>query len=566
MAPTTTTHAGALRTLLQSWQRSLRTLSMYLPNNPVRQQAVEAIREGLSSVWQHSSSLELTVSETGLQWESETVLSIEDKSESLAWTLFRDGIRRIAFSPGAESEEIVTFLGLVQQARALTDEDKDDLRTLFWSADFEFIRHTVAQLEEGEADPMGESTSVGHTPRPTPEEVRESIREETADLGEDRQDDEAGTQATVNPEEFESTLYSFDAHEMDYLSAEIHREYEQNLNENVLSMLFDIFETRSDSGVREEVISVLGDLLPTLLGSGDFQSVVYFISEGRVALKRADELAKEHDRLMAGLTRILSNPDAVGQLIEALDTATIKPSTEAVEKLCALLTPVVLSTVLMSYGGVTDEKTRAILGRAAARMAESRPIALGEALKSSERVVVREALRLVAERGVRGVGDQLAGLVKSDVVGIRAALVPALAAAPSPETMEALVTLIEDSDSDVRTSAVEALAAKHFEGAVLVLEEAILGKAIRSRELTERRAFFEAYGTIAGGLGVSNLKGILFRTGFWRPVDADTRACAAMALGTVGSPSARSALQRATKDREPVVRSAATRALRQEPE
>ena len=101
---------------------------------------------------------------------------------------------------------------------------------------------------------------------------------------------------------------------------------------------------------------------------------------------------------------------------------------------------------------------------------------------------------------------------------------------------------------------------------MLALEEAVLGKEIRSRDLTERRAFFEAYGTIAGGLGVSNLQGILFRTGFWRPVDADTRACAAMALGNVESPSARVALQRATKDREPVVRSAAMRALRQEPQ
>ena len=36
--------------------------------------------------------------------ESEIVLPIEDKSESLGWTLFRDGIRWIAFSPGVERE------------------------------------------------------------------------------------------------------------------------------------------------------------------------------------------------------------------------------------------------------------------------------------------------------------------------------------------------------------------------------------------------------------------------------------------------------------------------------
>ena len=91
MAPSSTTDAAAFRGLLQSWQRILRTLSMYLPNNPVRQQTVDALREGLSNVWHDRSDFDLTVTQSGITWESETVLSIEDKSESLAWTLFQEG-------------------------------------------------------------------------------------------------------------------------------------------------------------------------------------------------------------------------------------------------------------------------------------------------------------------------------------------------------------------------------------------------------------------------------------------------------------------------------------------
>lgn len=109
----------------------------------MRLRTIEALEEELSELWQQLPELALTVSEAGLGWESELVLPIGNKSESLAWTLLRDGVRWMAFYPGAETE-IVTFLGFVQRDRTLTDEDEDDLRALLWSADFEFIRYKVS--------------------------------------------------------------------------------------------------------------------------------------------------------------------------------------------------------------------------------------------------------------------------------------------------------------------------------------------------------------------------------------------------------------------------------------
>ena len=565
MAPSTTTDASALGTLLQSWERGLRTLSMYLPNNPVRQQTIDALREGLSGVWQQLPDLRLTVFETGLEWESEIVLPVGEKSESLAWTLFRDGIRWIAFSPGVEEEEIITFLGLVQRARTLTDEDEDDLRTLLWSADFQFIRYKVAELEQDGDEPMESTVAADPAPRPTAEEVREAIRDDTADERVDGQSDATGPNAPVNLEDFESTLYFLEKGEIDYLKDEIRREYEQNLAKKVLSMLFDIFEEQPAEDARSEIISILENLVPHLLNSGDFRSVAFLLSETHVVFGRA-EMLEEHRRRMSGLTMTFSSPEAVEQLLEALEVAAIEPSTDEIEELFAYLRPAVLSTVLKWQGRFSNEELRQILKRAVNRMAENRPDALGVALESSERVVVMEALKLVEEVGLEGVGDELVGLMGNDDVPIRNALVGALGAVATAQAMRALVRLIEDTDPEVRTAAARALAVRRFQGALPALEEAVLGKGLRACDLTERKAFFEAYGTIAGEAGVSKLKGILLRNGFWRPEDADTRACAAMALGNVDSQSARVALQRATKDRDPVVRSAAMRALRGDPQ
>ena len=579
-----TTDGPALRILLHSWEKGVRTLSMYLPNNPVREQTVDALREGLGGLWQELPEFALTVSEAGLQWKSEIVLPIENKSESLAWTLFRDGIRWMAFSPGAEDEEIITFLGLVQRARTLTDEDEDDLRTLLWSADFQFIRYKVAELGQTDGEPLGGTPGADSALKLTSEALKELLLGDMADVAEDGQEEAAGggegqedsdrggdsqenapgPKGVVNLAEYESTLYFLDEQEIDYLRDEVRREYEQDLYENVLSMLFDVFEEQSDAGARGEIISILRDLLPHLLNSGDFRSVAYLLSETQVVLGRAEEILPEHRGLLDELAMTFSRPEAVDQLLEALGVATIEPSTDETEELFSHLTPAVLSTVLKWYGRLSNGKVRQDLESAVARMAEEEPAAVGAALESLERVVVIEALRLVEEGGLEGVGDQLVGLVGHDDVGIRNALVPALAAAPTSHTMKTLVRLMEDTDSEVRTAAVRALAMRRFRGALPVLEGVVLGKELRSRDLTERRAFFEAYGIIAGESGVTNLKEILLHKAFWRPMDVDRRACAAMALGHVSSQSARGALQRATKARDIVVRSAAMRALRQD--
>jgi len=83
--------------------------------------------------------------------------------------------------------------------------------------------------------------------------------------------------------------------------------------------------------------------------------------------------------------------------------------------------------------------------------------------------------------------------------------------------------------------------------------------------LTEKMAFFEAYGALAGAAGIPPLEKILVVKGglLARKEDPETRACAAMALGKIRSPAAREVLQKVTQDKEPLVRNAVSRALRE---
>ena len=97
------------------------------------------------------------------------------------------------------------------------------------------------------------------------------------------------------------------------------------------------------------------------------------------------------------------------------------------------------------------------------------------------------------------------------------------------------------------------------------IEAAVVGGKLRGADLTEKIAFFEAYGALAGAVGIAPLERMLLGRGslLVRRQDAETRACAAMALGKIRTPEARAVLEQALLDKEALVRNAVGRALRE---
>jgi HEAT repeat protein len=88
---------------------------------------------------------------------------------------------------------------------------------------------------------------------------------------------------------------------------------------------------------------------------------------------------------------------------------------------------------------------------------------------------------------------------------------------------------------------------------------------LKDADLTEKMTFFEAYGALAGTAGIPLLEKLLVPKGglLSRKEDPETRACAAMALGKIRAPAARDVLQKVAQDKEPLVRNAVSRALRE---
>jgi HEAT repeat protein len=132
--------------------------------------------------------------------------------------------------------------------------------------------------------------------------------------------------------------------------------------------------------------------------------------------------------------------------------------------------------------------------------------------------------------------------------------------------LQALERGVEDDERDVRVAAIRALQARAYRPVLPRLEAIVKGRAIRDADLTEKMAAFEAYGSLCGPAGIATLDSMLNgKTMFGRREDAELRACAAIALGRIGSPEAQASLRQSASEKDVVVRNAVARALRGQP-
>jgi len=536
---------------MQVLSKGIRATQLYLPNNPVYQRAVDNIRAAFRQIWQATDDLVFDVGETELRWEDNVVYSQDQRNESIAWTLFKDGVRSLTFRPGVEETEIVRFLGVLQQARNLQADAPDDLLTLLWAQDFQFVAYTFRELASENAVPIEKGEPIPSTP---PSQIQHRVQEEAPPKRE----------GLVSIEDFDTTLYFLEDAEVEYLKKDVDREYSQDLRRNVLAMLFDLLELQTYGTVRAELISIVENFIPYLLGAGDFRSVAYILRETRAILQRAREIIPEHRKTLEGLPSRLSQRDALSQLLQSLDEAAMHPTEEELAELFQELSPEALPTLMGWIAKLHNERVKDLVQAAAARLAQANAGEVLKALGSEDSAAQLEMVKLAGRLKLPGAPDGMEPLLASGDRALKLAVIEALTAIASPSALRLLQGAIDDSDRDVRIAAVRFLASRGYRNAAARVEAIVSGSKLRNADLTEKMAFFEAYGALVGAKGIPTLDKLLVAKGLLgKREDPETRACAAMALGKIRTPEARAVLERAAVDKEPLVRNAVTRALRE---
>jgi HEAT repeat protein len=545
--------AAQVSELIQVMSKALRAFQMYMPNNPIYQRAIQNLRAAFLPIWAVTDELVLNVGETELIWEEQVVYQQMNKSESIAWILFKDGMRALTIYKGAESEELSRFLETINKARFLAADAGDDLLTLLWALEFECIKYRFVDFfTEGGGELPGASGPAGGSA--TADERKAQVAEEVA----------AGVKGMIDLDEIDSTLYFLDEQEITYLAGELEEEYQRDVRGGALNVLFDLMETETEGGVRDEVLGVLEQLFPNLLTSRDFRSAAAVLRESKLLKERAANLRLEQIQRLNGFVVRLSEEAIIGQLLQSLDESSglgLDPHAAGVLR---ELRASALEPLVSWLPNLSSEPLRKMLEEVVDKLASGNTTEVQRLLRIPDSLALPGVVAMCGRLQLHQAVPAFTEVVGHSNAAVRLAAVHTLAQLGTPGALTLLERAIDDADRQVRLAAVRAVGTRGYKGALRRIEGVVLGKSVKEMDLTEKMAFFEAYGAIAGANGLKPLSAILLQRGLLKMKERpETRACAAMAVGRIKTAEARELLQRVAEDKELVVRNAANRALRE---
>jgi len=521
--------------------KAVRASQTYAPGNPLIERFHTEVCEKLGTVWKELPHLSLTVDEGRLLWRDREVYSKPLGPDNFAFRFFKDGIRQLALLPGVEEGELAEFIELLAHSRQAHD---DDLLATLWHRDFKTIRMDYVDAgEEEQADVPRPDRNAG-----------------AGDTLEDMTEIEAVLESGAVTEEDAAEFADIALGEPDllYLKREMEGEWARPVVHDVTLALLDQFEMR-DQERRRQVVDILRELLPRLLVALDFSNVALIVNELQLLANKTGE--NETQELVTSLLRDMS--EAMAEMVSTVDAEGASPGAEELAALVGALQAEAIPTLVRAIPAVPNRHTRDRLTEALDRLVGSNPGYVVDLLSAEDPMLAAEAARIVGRLGLREAEPDLVELSRRPEDVTRQAAIEALAVLGSAVGAEALATALSDPGKDIRMAAVNAIAAVHPEGAAALLGDMIAGSDLADRDQGEQMAFMRAYATIAEDEAVPLFAKLLNGRKWWggrRP--AHMRACAARALAIVGSPAARSALEKAAADRAAPVKSSVRVALR----
>lgn len=147
---------------LRALSKAARAFTLYDAKNVIMRRFLADYRAAVEAAVASQGELALTVGPYEFLLEKDVVYAEKDRERSLAFRLFRDGVRTLVLKPGLTWEETLQLLEIVSLRFAGARQQEDDVVTLLRKANFQHLAFTAVE---------GFVPSEEHPEPPAPDEV-----------------------------------------------------------------------------------------------------------------------------------------------------------------------------------------------------------------------------------------------------------------------------------------------------------------------------------------------------------------------------------------------------------
>lgn len=506
---------SAIKDLLQTLLKTKKLIRMYPENNPMYIKAVNDMYEKFEEAFQQTSGdIAFQIRQYEILFQDEQVYQNPEKSDNLALFFFKDGIRELKFLRGLNKEELEEFLKIISiDEKELVD---DDIVTLMWEKDFQNIKYVVDEsvlTEDEDYERRATETLMENINSPD-----ELLRVYRAAM----ESDTVRTPqiAPVTEEDLRALMKEFEKDSAPKLS-------------KLVYIFSEILHQESDKKEFEEILSIIKSVLEYSIKVAEFESAIEILKLIKSAIDDGDIAAdiKPHMRKIiehAGSRAVIKS---IGEVIDRIEIEE-KIVLEYIEQ----LERNAIQPLIEILGELKNIRARKIIIDGLALLGRKDMQSLIKGLSDERWYVVRNIVYILRLIGDRRAVEYLLKTIKHPDMRVRREVIKTLGEIKAPQAVTILKDHLNDPDPQIRIATVRALGSIHTESAKRLLLQRINTKDFLHRTLEEKKEYFEVLSSWRDEEVTDFLVKTLKRNSlFNRSKNFENRACAAYALGLMGS-------------------------------
>jgi len=504
--------------IIKSLIKAVKSIQMYGVKHPSSRNFYDPFYEKLSDYLKKHAELNLEVEQFAILHSGRTVYEEREKDVSIAFRLFRDGIRNLRFTQGLTFDELLSFLATI----ATVSKDLDIVLRL-WECDLAHINFYVVEEEEEQAMdykvPEVPVVNIDYESK-----AREIIEKENIDIND-----------VIKPE--------LASGELDYLKTEISFVETKPILPTVITTLISLLKTDQS----RDILNSLVVLLERCVDNRDFYNarrIVHHVRENT----DIDPMEKfENERTIMGSVSLINTASAkiFNELIAFIGLFSKKSL------------PYFLN--LLSYIE-RPERLLALRSRIAS-IAQGDVALMKNFLDTDDTTMLINVIAILNLMKADNIITVLRPLFSHPNPDVRSEIISVLANDLHPAV---IAQFLDDESSYVRMKALRALTKMKYSRIYAKLLKKITSGEFRNLELAEQQEYFNCLVTNGAERLTKDLEKILFKWMLFREKKYHVvRKLAATALAFVDSEDALAILRKGLKKRNKHIKSACERALRQ---
>lgn len=551
------------RDLTSAFIKAIKAFRFYPPDNPTLKGFRGQVLKKFQFFLNKYQSFVIQVGEYDLSYKGKILYENRDVKTSLAFLLYKDGLREIRFMKGLEEWEVQGIIDIIKQSDNVSPLE-DDIVTLMWEKDFEHISH-LATDEFLEETPVIVPDNIDQFRKnlvfkPLAHHVEADPAEEVSEEGGDL--DEILSRGIEEPAPFVSdrSVYFLTSDEVEGLRKDVEAEIDPTFIFNILDILFEIFALEKEPEPYQDAVNILIKALDAFLTLGEFTKATDLLKRVNIILKTYDL----QDWQIESIRRIIVEAgdevriDRIGKVLEREDVRL-----EDVNGYLSLLQKNSITPLIKLLGELKNSKTRRVFCDALSEIGKNAVELITPFIDDRRWFLVRNITYILGRIGKEQSFPYILKAFNHEENRVRREAVQALGLIGGSKAVGLLVKALTDNDVRIRCMAAINLGKVGKEAGLIPLLEVVESKDFYKREPVEIKAFLNAIGMAGSNEAVPILQQLLERKSwFGRGTTDEIRMGAANAIAMIGTPEAKAILEVGEDSKDESIRDACTQALK----